>query len=76
MCKSFEYVMWLDENVFLGLVMISLGVLYYKFLGWFISFGNDKKVEKLLKYVFEINFDGIDFNYFYVEYLFDNGKYE
>ena len=66
----------LDENALSGSAMTSLGVLYHKLPGWPISFGNDKKAEKLLKHALEINPDGIDPNYFYAEYLFDNGKYE
>lgn len=74
--KSFEHAMRLDENALSGSAMTSLGVLYHKLPGWPISFGNDKKAEKLLKHALEINPDGIDPNYFYAEFLFDNGKYE
>ncbi len=74
--KSFEHAMRLDENALSGSAMTSLGVLYHKLPGWPISFGNDKKAENLLKHALEINPDGIDPNYFYAEYLFDNGKYE
>ncbi|WP_242635003.1 tetratricopeptide repeat protein [Alteromonas sp. KUL42] len=34
-----------------------------------------KNAEKLLKHALEVNPDGIDPNYFYAEFLFDNGKY-
>jgi Tfp pilus assembly protein PilF len=68
--------MRLDENALSGSAMTSLGVLYHKLPGWPISFGNDKKAEKLLKHALEINPDGIDPNYFYAGFLFDNGKYE
>ena len=74
--KSFEQAMRLDENALSGSAMTSLGVLYHKLPGWPISFGSDKKAEKLLKHALEINPDGIDPNYFYAEYLFDNGKYD
>ena len=48
--KSFEHAMRLDENALSGSAMTSLGVLYHKLPGWPISFGNDKKAEKLLKH--------------------------
>lgn len=73
--KSFEQAMRLDENALSGSAMTSLGVLYHKLPGWPISFGSDKKAEKLLKHALEVNPDGIDPNYFYAEFLFDNGKY-
>ncbi|MEC8374887.1 MAG: tetratricopeptide repeat protein, partial [Pseudomonadota bacterium] len=64
-----------DENALAGSAMTSLGVLYHKLPGWPISFGNDKKAEKLLKHALEINPNGIDPNYFYAEFLYDNGEY-
>lgn len=73
--KSFEQAMRVDENALSGSAMTSLGVLYHKLPGWPISFGSDKKAEKLLKHALEINPNGIDSNYFYAEYLFDNGNY-
>ncbi|BFT29234.1 hypothetical protein D210916BOD24_04100 [Alteromonas sp. D210916BOD_24] len=74
--KSFEHAMRIDENALSGSAMTSLGVLYHKLPGWPISFGSDKKAEKLLKHALEINPQGIDPNYFYAEFLYDNGEYE
>lgn len=74
--KSFEHAMRLDENALAGSAMTSLGVLYHKLPGWPISFGNDKKAKKLLEHALEINPDGIDPNYFYAEFLYDNGEYD
>lgn len=42
-------------------------------MGWFIGFGDDEMVEKMFKKVLEINFDGIDFNYFYGDFLVEDG---
>lgn len=58
-----------------GLVYISLVILYGKVLGWLIGFGDDDEVKKLFKKVFELNFYGIDSNYLYVLFLYDEYKY-
>ena len=44
--------------------------------GWPISFGSDSKAEKLFLQALELNPAGIDPNYFYAEYLYDEGEYE
>jgi tetratricopeptide (TPR) repeat protein len=69
--KSFELAIKLDGSILNGSAYTSLGVLYYKVPGWPLSFGNDKKAVKNLKKGLELNPDGIDSNYFYAEYLFD-----
>ncbi|WOI38938.1 tetratricopeptide repeat protein [Alteromonas sp. CI.11.F.A3] len=74
--KNFEHAMRLDEKALAGSAMTSLGVLYHKLPSWPISFGNDKKAKKLLEHALEINPDGIDPNYFYAEFLYDNGEYD
>lgn len=72
---SLEKAISLDEKALSGSALTSLGVLYHKLPGWPISFGSDKKAEKLLKQALEMNPKGIDPNYFYGEFLFDDGKY-
>lgn len=74
--KNLEEAMRLDENALQGSAMTSLGVLYHKVPGWPIGFGSDKKAEKLLKHALEINPQGIDPNYFYAEFLYDDGDYK
>lgn len=74
--KSFEQALRINENALNGSALTSLGVLYHKVPGWPISFGSDKKAEKLLTKALEINPDGIDPNYFYAEFLFDNHQYQ
>ena len=39
--------------------------------GFPVGFGDDKKAKELLKKALEINPNGIDPNYFYAEFLFD-----
>ncbi len=74
--KSLEKALSLDENALQGSALTSLGVLYHKVPGWPIAFGSDKKAKKLLTQALKINPDGIDPNYFYAEFLFDEGDYQ
>ena len=69
--KSFEAAIDIDGSVLNGSAYTSIGVLYYKVPGWPLSFGSDKKAEKNLKKGLKLNPDGIDSNYFYAEFLFD-----
>jgi len=57
-----------------GSAYTSLGSLYYQVPGWPIGFGDDKKAEKMLKKALEINPDGIDPNYFYGDFLAQDGR--
>ena len=57
-----------------GSAYASLGVLYYKVPGWPLGFGDKAKAEALLKKALQINPDGIDPNFFYAEYLVENGR--
>ena len=74
--KNFEAALAIDSHALQGSAMTSLGVLYHKVPGWPIGFGSDKKAEQLLKSALDVNPDGIDSNYFYAEYLFDDGEYK
>lgn len=74
--KSFEDAMAIDPSALQGSALTSLGVLYHKVPGWPIAFGSDKKAEQLMKKALEMNPEGIDTNYFYAEYLFDDGEYQ
>lgn len=69
--KSFEAAIKIDGSIMNGSAYTSLGVLYYKVPGWPLSFGSDKKAMKNLKKGLSLNPDGIDSNYFYAEFLFD-----
>jgi tetratricopeptide (TPR) repeat protein len=57
-----------------GSAYASLGVLYYKVPGWPLGFGDKAKAETLLKQALQINPDGIDPNFFYAEFLSENGR--
>lgn len=74
--KSLEKALAIDENALQGSALTSLGVLYHKVPGWPIAFGSDKKAKRLLTQALKINPDGIDPNYFYAEFLYDEGDYQ
>lgn len=52
---------------------MSLAVLYYKVPGSPIGFGDDDKAGKLLREALACDPDGLDTNYFYGDYLLDQG---
>jgi tetratricopeptide (TPR) repeat protein len=62
-----------DPTVLDGSVYASLGNLYYQVPGWPIGFGNDKKARNYLEKALQINPDGIEPNYFYGEFLYEEG---
>lgn len=63
----------IDPDVLGGSVYASLGSLYSKVPGWPIGFGSDKKAERYFKKALALNPEGLDINYFFAEYLADNG---
>jgi tetratricopeptide (TPR) repeat protein len=73
--KLLEQAEKIDPNSLDGSIYTSLGSLYYQVPGWPIGFGNDDKAEQYLKKGLAINPDGIDANYFYGDFLLDQGKY-
>lgn len=62
-----------DPNALDGSAYTSLGSLYYKVPGWPVGFGDDKQAERLLKHALAINPNGIDPNYFYGDFLLEQG---
>jgi tetratricopeptide (TPR) repeat protein len=70
----YEEAIKIQPDVLSGSAYNSLGVLYYKVPGWPVGFGDDKKAQELLRMALVINPDGIDPNFFYGEYLLEQGK--
>jgi tetratricopeptide (TPR) repeat protein len=64
----------IDPKAADGGTALSLGVLYYKVPGSPIGFGDDGKANKLLKEALAIDPDGLDANYFYGDFLYDQGN--
>jgi len=58
-----------------GSALTSLAALYYQVPGWPIGFGNKDKARANLQAALKIDPDGIDTNYFYADYLYDQGDY-
>lgn len=56
-----------------GGVALSLAVLYYKVPGSPIGFGDDERAGRLLRHALQLDPDGLDANYFYGDYLHDQG---
>lgn len=56
-----------------GSIYTSLGSLYYQVPGWPLAFGDDEKAKIYLEKALELNPDGIDSNYFYADYLLEQG---
>ena len=72
--RKLEQAEAIDSAVLGGSVYASLGSLYSKVPGWPIGFGSDKEAEKYFKKALAINPQGLDINYFFAEYLADNGE--
>ncbi len=79
LCKaaraSLEAALELDPRALDGSAYTSLGALYYKVPGFPIGFGDDDKAGEMLRQALQLNPDGIDPNYFYAEYLYEEGRY-
>lgn len=59
-----------------GSAYTSLGSLYYQVPGWPIGFGDDGKARAYLEQARALNPNGIDSNYFYGDFLIDQGEYD
>jgi hypothetical protein len=77
LCKrakaDFEAALALDEHALDGSAHTSLGSLYYQVPGWPVGFGNDDKAREHLQAGLRFNPDGIDSNYFWADFLHDEG---
>jgi len=58
-----------------GSAYTTLGSLHYKVPGWPIGFGDKKKARAYLEKSLQINPTGIDPNYFYADFLSEQGEY-
>ena len=65
----------LDPNALEGSAYTSLGALYAKVPHFPVGFGDDKKARECFLKALAINPNGIDQNYFYADFLIEQGKY-
>jgi tetratricopeptide (TPR) repeat protein len=72
--RSLEAARKLDERALAGGIDTSIGALYYRVPGWPLGFGDDDKAEKYLVMGLAINPEGIDENYFYGDFLAEQGR--
>ena len=66
----------IDPKTLDGSIYTSFGSLYFKVPGWPISFGDKKKARKMLIKATTMNPTGIDPNYFYAEFLYEEDEYQ
>lgn len=74
--KEFEQAIAIEPNALSGSAYTSLGSLYYQVPGWPIGFGDDDKARTMLKKALQIDPNGIDANYFYADFLREQGEYK
>jgi len=65
----------LDATALEGGIYASLGALYSKVPGGFMGFGDDDLAAEYFQKALAVNAANIDNNYFYGEFLLDQGKY-
>jgi tetratricopeptide (TPR) repeat protein len=65
----------IDPNAMDGSIYSSLGSLYAKVPGWPIGFGDKKEAKRCFEKAIAIAPTDIDANYFYADFLADQGQY-
>ena len=74
--KSLEAALAIDPDALDGSAYTSLGSLYYQVPGWPLGFGDDDKARQYLQKALAINPDGMDANFFFGDFLLDQGEPE
>lgn len=73
--KIYEKSLKIDPMSLRGGANTGLGTLYYKVPGWPLSFGSSKKARKYLLKGLQNNPKGIDANFYFAEFLYEQGEY-
>lgn len=73
---DFEAALAIDDAVLDGSAHTSLGSLYYQVPGWPVGFGDDDAAREHLQAGLRMNPAGIDSNYFWADFLRDQGEDE
>ena len=71
----FERAQKIDPKALNGAVPMSLGTLYYRVPGFPVAFGDNDKARNYLEQGLAQNPDGLDSNYFYGDFLLEQGDY-
>jgi tetratricopeptide (TPR) repeat protein len=66
----------LDPRAMEASAFITLGNLYYRLPGWPISYGDDESARQYLEAGLKLYPDNIDTNYFYGDFLLEQGEYD
>ena len=74
--KDFELAISIDQDALNGSALTSLGALYLMVPSWPIGFGDDDKAKNLLLESIKIDPKGIDVNYFYGLYLYEQNNFK
>ena len=72
---ALEAAMKIDAQALDGSAYTSLGTLYFKVPGFPLGFGNKDKARDYLQKALAINPDGLDPNFFYGEFLYEQDDY-
>ncbi|MEQ6884247.1 tetratricopeptide repeat protein [Salicola sp. Rm-C-2C1-2] len=72
--EALEKALEIDPEALAGSAHTSLGSLYYQVPSWPLSFGDDEQARKHLRKALAINPDGIDPNYFFGDFLVEQGE--
>ena len=72
--KQLERAIEIDGSAMAGSAYITLGSLYYQVPGWPLAFGDDDKAMVLLEKALKLNPYGIESNFFYADFLQDQGS--
>lgn len=64
-----------NPNLDMGLAHGVLGAIYYRIPGWPVAFGDKEKAKKHLETALQIGPQSIDNNYYYGDFLRDQGEY-
>ena len=72
--EALEKALEIDPEALEGSAHTSLGSLYYQVPGWPLSFGDDDQASEHLREALSINPNGIDPNYFFGDFLVDQGE--
>lgn len=66
----------LDPHAMEGSALVILGNLYYRLPGWPISFGDDDRAREYLQMALKLFPDRLDTNYFYGDFLLEQGDFK